>query len=214
MIIVGKGKTVRELRRRTRGIRNDITVNFGGYCDTADFNRNLIHDKLEQYKIMRGKEIPQPEMWESDYLIIKYPCLGRKKHHSRGRDIEFIEDIFDAEESESDFFTQYIDKKSEYRVHVLGDICLVKRKAADPNMEQDPIIRSRGKGWRQISYDGRYKEDLETLAKKAVDALEMNFGVVDIIRDQNNELLVLEVNSSPALNETKMEVYIKYFQGL
>ena len=211
MIIVGRGKTVRALRRRTRGIRDDITVNFGGYCDTADFNRNLIHDKLEQYKIMSLAGIPQPEIF--GIFDVKFPALGRKRHHSRGRDIVYCEDYYDVEFSDSDFFTQYIDKKAEYRVHVLGDTCLVKRKTADPDMEQDPIIRSRGKGWRQISYDGRYKEDLETLAKRAVDALEMDFGVVDIIRDQDNKLFVLEVNSAPSLNDSKQEVYIEYFKG-
>lgn len=188
-------------------------INYGGNCVQADFNRNIVHDKLGAYKIMEAAGIPQPRMWDDWNKIDLFPVLGRKRHHSRGRDIIFCETEWDCDNCESDFYTQYIDKKSEYRVHVLGDKCLCRAKVEDEEMETDPMIRNREKGWKQILYTGIYRSRIKDLARKAVKALGYDFGAVDIIRDQDNNLLVLEVNSAASLNDYKLEIYGRYFKG-
>jgi glutathione synthase/RimK-type ligase-like ATP-grasp enzyme len=51
---------------------------------------------------------------------------------------------------------------------------------------------------------------VENLAVEAVDAMNLDFGAVDIIMDTDNNVFVLEVNSAPGLGNTEtLEVYAK-----
>lgn len=231
MIVVGtkRGKTSRKLAQtlgcehifckgdcsNCAAMEKETIINYGGHCEDADFNSNIVHNKLEAYKIMRDAGVPQPQMWETPYEIDSFPVLGRNIHHSRGSDIVVLESDFESECADSDFFTKLIDKRSEYRAHVLGDrVFSVTQKQRDEEADDiDPIIRSRGRGWKQVPYDGQYRQEVKKLALKAVSALGYDFGAVDIIRDENNNLLVLEVNSAPALSDYKLEKYAEYFRG-
>jgi glutathione synthase/RimK-type ligase-like ATP-grasp enzyme len=49
------------------------------------------------------------------------------------------------------------------------------------------------------------------LAQQAIDALGYDFGAVDIIR-RRDKLYVLEVNSSPGLEDRKLQLYADYFK--
>lgn len=226
------GKTAKELARvlgcrtvrcksdcfgcRANDNRNGTIVNYGGKCVQADINRNVVADKLKAYKIMQEAGIPQPEMWKDYYDIPKsaYPVFGRKKYHSRGLDIVTCEDDYDAENSGSDFFMKYIDKKAEYRVHVFkGEPIFISRKHAETE-DADPTIRNRAKGWQQVTYSGKWVEKLGELGVEAVKALNYDFGCADIIRDQDNNLIVLEVNSNPSLEPRKLIKYAELLIGV
>jgi glutathione synthase/RimK-type ligase-like ATP-grasp enzyme len=73
------------------------------------------------------------------------------------------------------------------------------------------IIRNHKNQWRQISYDREYKDELIELARKAIETLGYDFGAVDIIR-KKNKLYILEVNSSPGLEDRKLNEYTEYFK--
>lgn len=71
-------------------------------------------------------------------------------------------------------------------------------------------IRSFDGGWR-ICYDNfQSKKAMRELAHKAVEALELDFGAVDIGLLNNGKLIVLEVNRAPGLEGGSIEQYAKH----
>jgi len=160
--------------------------------------------------------INQPRLFYKDDEIPDgaFPLLARKEYHSQGRDIIYIHNRKqlenDLEEYEYDLLVEYIHKTTEYRVHILGDKAIVNVKFDNTGLA-DPIIRNHKNQWRQISYDGEWTDALIELAKKAVKVLDYDFGVVDIIR-KRDKLYVLEVNSSPGLEDRKLQEYAEYFK--
>ena len=43
------------------------------------------------------------------------------------------------------------------------------------------------------------EKGLEELSKKAMEAVGLNFGAIDIVRDMDNNLFVLEINTAPGI---------------
>ena len=109
--------------------------------------------------------------------------------------------------------SKYIDKKSEYRVHILGDYdTIVNVKIPDEDKENsDLVVRSKNNGWIQVTYNGEFKDELIELARKVIKILNYDFGAVDIIR-RKNRLYVLEVNSAPGLEDCKLKRYADFFK--
>ena len=58
----------------------------------------------------------------------------------------------------------------------------------------------------------RVRKKLIALGRESLKAIGYDFGAVDIMMGQDKQLYVLEVNSAPALNEYKLELYCKYFE--
>lgn len=194
--------------------RKHFIINYGGNYEFADLNKNVIFNKLTVYEKLKEAGISQPRMFKKGENIPDeaFPLLARKKYHSQGRDITYVanrEQLERLEDWKYDFLTEYIDKKSEYRVHILGDNASVSVKFNNDG-RGDSIVRSHSNGWKQIAYNGEWHEELIMLATKAIDALEYNFGAVDIIR-KKNKLYLLEVNSAPGLEPRKLELYKNYF---
>jgi len=190
-------------------------INYGRDYEYANLNKNVIFNKLKAYKIMKEAGINQSRLfYKGDEIPDEtFPLLARKEYHSQGRDIIFVENREQLEELDDfkyDFLVQYIDKTSEYRVHILGDKAIVNVKFTDDE-NADGIIRNHRKNWRQITYDRQYKDELIELARKAVKSLGYDFGAVDIIR-KGDKLYVLEVNSSSGLEDRKLQEYADYFR--
>ena len=51
------------------------------------------------------------------------------------------------------------------------------------------------------------KEEAKNAAIKAVEALDLDFGAVDIIETRQGEIFVLEVNTAPGLEGKTVESY-------
>jgi len=193
--------------------RNHFIINYGNKCEYAHLNRNVDFDKLKAAQKLKeaGVRVPNIYLRGDDIPEQAYPLLARKKYHSQGRDIIYVHnkaELEAIEELDWDYLIEYINKTSEYRVHILkdyGEFVSVKFNGIDP------LVRSHQNGWRQIEYDREWKEELICLAKQAIDVLGYDFGAVDIIR-RKNKLYVLEVNSSPGLEERKLIIYADYFK--
>lgn len=110
-------------------------------------------------------------------------------------------------------YTEYIPKKSEYRVHVFhGEVIDIqqKRKRKDFNKEQrDSRIRNVNNGY-VYCRDGIDPPDgIANLAISAVNACGYEYGAVDIIyNEKRNQCYVLEVNSRPGLMGTTLDKYV------
>lgn len=195
-----------------------LVINYGSKYRGDILNGNVITNKIKVSKILEENEIRTPKIYMKDEEIPDeaFPLLARRKYHSQGRDVIYIhnrEQLENLDKNRYDYLIQYINKKSEYRVHVLGDYDTLVRVKIAEEYNSDPIVRSKKNGWKQISYDREFEEALIELARKTIKILNYDFGAVDIIR-RKNRLYVLEVNSAPGLEPRNIKRYAEYFRNL
>lgn len=128
--------------------------------------------------------------------------VGRVNDHTGGTDLL-------TPPPTPDYFVRKLDIVEEYRVHsFLGkSIRAGLKKVRDGFANPNPWIRSYDGGW-SISYDGfKSTRELRELADKAVKALSLDFGAVDIGKLRDGSLVVLEVNRAPGLEGGTVEAY-------
>jgi glutathione synthase/RimK-type ligase-like ATP-grasp enzyme len=197
--------------------RHHFVINYGQRCGYANLNRNVIFNKLEAHFKLQNAEINVPKVYLPGEEIpdSAFPLLARKAYHSQGRDVIYIHNREqlenDVEDFMYDYLIEYINKTSEYRVHILKDFGEFVSVKFNDDGQGDPLVRSHRNGWRQIEYDKDWKDSVIELAQQAIDALGYDFGAVDIIR-RRDKLYVLEVNSSPGLEDRKLQLYADYFK--
>lgn len=116
-------------------------------------------------------------------------------------------------------YTMGINNHGEYRVHVFnGEVILYQKKSRRVNEETGEVVTAEGEeaDVRNLASNWVYRtgnlnrlERIEELAKNAVRALGLDFGAVDIIKDENGEVFVLEVNCAPGLkNQETLQAYV------
>jgi len=114
-------------------------------------------------------------------------------------------------------YTQYIKKAKEFRVHVAFDKVIdiqQKRKRSGFDGEVNNLIRNHDNGWVYCREDIVAPDDLVDQALRAIRALGLVFGAVDIIYNQHyDKSFVLEVNCAPGLEGTTVEKYKEAFLG-
>lgn len=162
---------------------------------------------------------------ELDRIAGELEALGHKWLAERVME-EYNEIIFEDSISilpQAPLYTQGIDNHGEYRVHVgNGEVILYQKKSRrideDGNVVtaegEEADIRNLASNWVYRTGNLRRLERIEKLAIDAVTALSLDFGAVDIIKNQNGEVFVLEVNCAPGLkNEETCLAYQKLFKG-
>lgn len=167
-------------------------------------------DKLDSLRSLENAGIPVPNYAEDRSAFgeeIEYPILGRARDHARGEDIELILQWRDAYLTDNDYFVEYIPTEFEYRAHVFdGEVIQVHEKRLRSEEDNHPYIRNAETGW--VFVEPREEPPSESLAIDAVGALGLDFGAVDIVREENTgDEYVLEVNSAPSLDEANLERY-------
>lgn len=121
-------------------------------------------------------------------------------------------------------YTQYIKKSHEYRVHVFkGKAICIQEKRKREGFEQtdnQKLLRNYDNGWNFVTNDIRYpdanaKTSIEQEAIKAVDAIGLDFGAVDLVIGAKDGLpYILEINTAPAVSSpTVLEAYTTAFTG-
>lgn len=219
--IFGKGKSAKLIQTELgckRGFRHlpinrkTLIVNWGRVADFSLYpnvlNRNLIANKRRE---LASLGTLAPKMWTiNSHRTIDFPVLIRKEHHTGGLDIVYYErKILGYFDPMTHFIVKYIPKKKEYRVHIFKDKCLgIARKLhQDPkhDVTQD-IVWSYDNGYRHCFIDEECPQ-LEELGRKAVDALGLDFGAVDIILGMDGKYYVLEVNTAPGLMPERAKLY-------
>lgn len=148
---------------------------------------------------------------------LSYPVLGRSQNHSQGADINLILQQRDLELTDNDFFVQYEPTQMEYRVQVFdGEIVKVHEKRLETEAANDedytPYIRNHQKNWVFVNERGSTPDAVREQAIEAVDALDLDFGAVDVIHTEDTarsdaEVQVLEVNTAPTLDENNLRRY-------
>lgn len=167
-------------------------------------------NKLDAMRQMDNAGIPVPNYTtDRDEFgdTVEYPLLGREEEHARGEDINLILQWRDAYLTNNDFFVEYIPTEFEYRMHVVnGEVIKVHEKRLRSEADNHPYIRNAETGW--VFVEPREEPPSEALAIDAVGSVGLDYGAVDIVREEDTgEEYVLEVNSAPSLEEANLERY-------
>jgi glutathione synthase/RimK-type ligase-like ATP-grasp enzyme len=97
-------------------------------------------------------------------------------------------------------YTKYVKKRDEYRVHVMGDVAFfVQKKVAPYNSSIRPNyqIRNHSNGFVFAVNNLSPSEDVISQSIKAVKALGLDFGAVDVIwNERRKKATVIEVNTA------------------
>ncbi len=179
-------------------------------------------NKLSTLSKLRATGVPVPDFTTShaeamDWLDDDYRVLVRNTltGHS-GAGIQVIRPG-DTLPYGAPLYTRYTRKDSEYRVHVFKGSVIDysekrKRNGGEAVGTSDSnLIRNHSNGW-VFCRDGVYLSDMvRAVAIKAVAALGLDFGALDIIV-RGDKCYVLEVNTAPGVEGTTLQKYVEAFR--
>lgn len=115
-------------------------------------------------------------------------------------------------------YTNYIKKTEEYRVHVFdGKAFFVQRKARKVDVPDEEVnwqVRNHANGFIYAHAGVEVPEAAQELSVKAVVALGLDFGAVDLILTKSGRWYVLEVNTACGLEGTTLDKYAEQLKGL
>lgn len=189
-----------------------------GACINSPVAVGRATDKLLSLMHMDRLEVSIPTFTEYVEEVDKFPVLCRTilSGHS-GQGIVMAnseEELVDAP-----LYVQYVKKQEEYRVHVFnGEVIHKQRKARNRDIPDEDVnwqIRNHSNGFIFQLNGFDIPEQVEEEAVKAVKALALDFGAVDVIWNAHEEkAYVLEVNTAPGLEGTTLEKYTEAFNGI
>jgi len=117
------------------------------------------------------------------------------------------------------FYTRYFRKQREFRVHVYRDrvICTSEKKRINGHENIHKYIRSHKRGWVfafNCLKDNPVPPEVEATAIRAIEALGLDFGGVDVGWHDKNGVVIFEVNTAPGLEATTLKKYGELFTTL
>lgn len=187
----------------------DVNAPWGCYYSTS---------KVRTFKLLDAAKVPCPD-WTDDYekaILWKGPVFERKDGLKGGKGIAIRDN--GNEVGVADFYTKAIDVAHEYRVHVMdGTIIDFVRKGRRNGEQADgnaALIRNHDNGWIFLRGGVEISDETADCARRAVKALRLDFGAVDIATDKAGNPFVLEVNTAPGLEGTTLKKYIEAFASL
>lgn len=108
-------------------------------------------------------------------------------------------------------YVKYFRKHHEFRVHVFNgeviDFVEKKKREGADEASFNKYIRSYDNGWVFCREGVVLPDVVKAEAIKAVAALGLDFGAVDIAMGNRNKVAVFEINCAPALEGTTIEKY-------
>lgn len=190
----------------------DISDAFVCYGKGYTGDKPALNGKLTRYDkqqaIRKFQELQIPTVQIMDRYNAMFPCFGRKAARAERAGGREIIPVFDKKGLEyalaagSDFFTKYIPNVMEGRVWIYRRQPLIAyEKTLDVPHEYNGLGRNHTNGFKFHAWEAP-PEALE-IAARAVDALELDFGAVDLLEAEdvaNGRWRVLEVNTAPGVS--------------
>jgi len=171
-------------------------------------------NKLASFRLFKDKEVAHPEwtthkeiaeMWlaAGETIVVRQTLTGH------GGDGIIIVETGDTL-PDAPLYTLYFKKKHEYRVHVFDGkvIDFQEKKRERDNGDIDSKVRNHANGWVFCRSDVVLPDSVRVEAIKAVSALGLTFGAVDVgFNTHYSTACVFEVNTAPGLTDTTAKVY-------
>jgi len=179
------------------------------------------YDKYNSLGMMTEQRVPVPKHCPASSIdealkrgLLEYPVIGRKNSHRSGSGFYLCMNNRDLKNNinKTNYFLQYIPVAREYRINIcFGKVARCHTKT--PTDGCDSIVRTHSKGWlfEHIPY-ANVGRNIIKQAQRAMKAVGLNYGAVDIIKAEDGGVYVLEVNSAPALGDAGLENYVDRFQ--
>lgn len=113
-------------------------------------------------------------------------------------------------------FLEYIEDALEFRVHIVkGQSIKISQKVFTEGTEANRRNHRFGAKF-EYPHEFTHKKTLRKWAKAAIEALELDFGAVDILY-KDDKYYVLEINTAPCLtdeNSDTLQCYVNAFLGI
>lgn len=216
--------------------KGDVVVNFGSSelpSSWAGCTYKLINqplnvassiDKVMALNIMHAMGVSVPKfttdkLQVAKWLLKGHDVMARKLTKSScGKGAVMLSGHMEKIPN-APLYTLYVPKKAEYRVHVWGgeviDMQQKKRRKDFDKTKVDTKIRTWDTGWVYCRGGIKVPTVVVEEAKKAVTALGLDFGAVDIgFTESNGRATVYEVNTAPGLEGTTLKKYAKKIKEL
>lgn len=185
----------------------------------------IASNKLSAFVALKSAGIRIPEFttnfaeaqrWLNNYNVVV------ERHELRGnsgdgiRIVTLSDDEMESQLQYAPLYTKFIPKTAEFRVHVFrGQVIdyIEKKKQLEINRDGtfNKYISSINCGWVFSRTNVRDIPEVRTLALKAVSALGLDFGAVDIVYADGLPY-VLEVNTAPGLSGITLVKYANAFR--
>ena len=110
-------------------------------------------------------------------------------------------------------YVEGLNVRNEYRVHTVNGFTKIQKKARleteNPNME----VRNLEGGWtfiNEFTLGDQGRSELHDISIKTIECLGLDFGAVDIVRTDEGNWKILEVNTAPGVTaDSNIEWYTK-----
>lgn len=199
-----------------RGSSGDI--NWGAASVDTVLNRDIssVTNKRKMRMEFQLQDVPMPYLYTDHQAHSKAlqgkRLVGRPDTHTKGRGfwrVNSNESFMRAlrgtrRKKAATHFMEFVEAEREYRVHIFnGKSIRISEKGFTDGSRKEYITR-------KPTHDVRHVREA---AKRAVGAVGLNFGAVDILArgDANQEVFVLEVNSAPGLGGSMPALYANTF---
>lgn len=227
-------KRIKTKNSKFRGTRNKTVVNWGSSTLDVNLGNAIIINRPDAVRKAANKLLTMQHLDDNNVAMPDYTtnkeealhwlergskvfCRTKLTGHS-GEGIVIAEDIGDL--VDAPLYTRWMRIKDEYRVHVFeGEVLDVQRKARKREVPDEDVnwkVRNLEGGFIFARADIAPPQDVLEQSIKAVEALGLDFGAVDVITSKYNPdvCAVLEVNTACGLMGTTLEKYIQKFGEL
>jgi len=178
-------------------------------------------NKLSALQVLKQAGVSTVEFTDSQATVRGWLNLGNKvvvRHKlsaNSGDGIQILRNSYDVPYAR--LYTKYMKKDREFRIHVFQgrvfDFQEKKKKSGVVHEEgsDNHLIRSHLNGWIFCRTGVSCPEYIKSEAIRAVAALGLDFGAVDVI-DARGRPYILEVNTAPGLENTTLQNYVAQFR--